>query len=41
MKSSPGRRTLIALQKDAPLDRAVQRSGAIFATPTLAGLHHQ
>ena len=34
-------RTHLALQKDAPLHRAVQRSGAIFAIPTLAGLHHQ
>jgi transposase InsO family protein len=34
-------RTHLALQKDAPLYRAVQRSGAIFAIPTLAGLHHQ
>jgi transposase InsO family protein len=34
-------RTHMALQKDAPLHRAVQRSGAIFAIPTLAGLHHQ
>ena len=34
-------RTHLALQKDAPLRRAVQRSGAIVAIPTLAGLHHQ
>jgi len=34
-------RTHLALQKDAPLRRAVQRSGAIVATPILAGLHHQ
>jgi len=34
-------RTHMALQKHAPLHRAVQRSGAIFAIPTLAGLHHQ
>jgi hypothetical protein len=33
-------RTHLALQKDAPLHRAVQRSGA-FAIPILAGLHHQ
>ena len=32
---------LIALQKDAPLRRAVQRSGAIVAIPVLAGLHHE
>src|SRR5476651_394844 len=34
-------RTHLALQKDAPLHRAVQRSGAIVAIPVLAGLHHQ
>ena len=34
-------RTHLALQKDAPSHRAVQRSGAIFAIPILAGLHHQ
>jgi len=34
-------RTHLTLRKDAPLHRAVQRSGAIFAIPTLAGLHHQ
>jgi transposase InsO family protein len=34
-------RTHLALQKDAPLHRAVQRSGAIVAVPILAGLHHQ
>jgi hypothetical protein len=27
--------------KDAPLGRAVQRSGVIVAIPTLSGLHHQ
>jgi transposase InsO family protein len=31
----------LALQKDAPLHRAVQRSGAIVAIPILAGLHHK
>jgi transposase InsO family protein len=31
----------IALQKDAPLRRAVQRFGSIVAIPVLAGLHHQ
>ena len=30
-----------ALQKDAPLRRAVQRFGSIVAIPVLAGLHHQ
>ena len=34
-------RTHLALQKDAPLRRAVQRSGAIVAIPILAGLHHK
>jgi transposase InsO family protein len=34
-------RTHRALQKDAPLHRAVQRSGAIVAIPILAGLHHK
>ena len=34
-------RTHLALQKDASLHRAVQRSGAIIAIPDLAGLHHQ
>jgi transposase InsO family protein len=31
----------LAFQKDAPLHRAVQRSGAIVAIPILAGLHHK
>jgi transposase InsO family protein len=30
----------LALGKDAPLSRAVQRSGAIVAIPILSGLHH-
>ena len=34
-------RTHLALQKDAPLHRAVQRSGAILTIRILAGLHHQ
>src|ERR1035441_627179 len=34
-------RTHLALEKDASLHRAVQRSGAIVAIPILAGLHHQ
>jgi hypothetical protein len=34
-------RTHLALQKDAPLHRAVQRSGVIVAIPILGGLHHQ
>jgi transposase InsO family protein len=34
-------RTHLALGKDAPLSRVVQRSGAIVAIPILSGLHHQ
>ena len=34
-------RTHLALRKDAPSHRAIQRSGAIVAIPILAGLHHQ
>lgn len=34
-------RTHLALDKDAPSRRAVQRSGAIVAIPIMAGLHHQ
>jgi transposase InsO family protein len=34
-------RTHLALQKDAPVNRAVQRFGRIIAIPVLAGLHHQ
>ena len=34
-------RTHLALQKDAPLRRAVHRSGRIVAIPILSGLHHQ
>jgi Integrase core domain len=34
-------RTHLALQKDAPSHRAVQRSGAIVSIPILAGLHHK
>jgi transposase InsO family protein len=33
-------RTHLALQKDAPLHRAAQRSGVIIAIPILSGLHH-
>src|SRR5436190_5909969 len=33
-------RTHLSLDKDAPLGRAVQRHGAISATPILSGLHH-
>jgi hypothetical protein len=33
-------RTHLALEKDAPLRRAVQRFGTIVAMPFMAGLHH-
>jgi transposase InsO family protein len=34
-------RSHLALGKDTPLGRAVQRSGVIVAIPILSGLHHQ
>jgi len=34
-------RTHLGLGKDAPLGRAVQRSGTIVTTPILSGLHHR
>ena len=34
-------RTHLGLGKDAPLRRAVQRSGPIVAEPVLSGLHHR
>ena len=34
-------RTHLGLGKDAPLRRAVQRSGTIAVTPILSGLHHR
>jgi transposase InsO family protein len=34
-------RTHLSLHKDAPVGRAVQRYGAIAATPILSGLHHR
>ena len=34
-------RTHLALGKDAPLCRSVQRSGQITARPILGGLHHE
>jgi transposase InsO family protein len=34
-------RTHLALQKDAPLRRAVQPYGPIVTIPILSGLHHQ
>lgn len=34
-------RTHLALDKDAPWHRSVQRSGSIVGVPILAGLHHQ
>jgi len=34
-------RTHLGLGKDAPLGRAVERSGAVAAIPVLCGLHHR
>jgi hypothetical protein len=34
-------RTHLALQKNSPLERAVQRVGEVAVIPVLAGLHHQ
>ncbi len=34
-------RTHLALQKDAPLRRAIQRIGTVIVVPVLGGLHHQ
>jgi transposase InsO family protein len=34
-------RTHMALQKDAPLHREVQRNGTLIAMPVLSGLHHR
>jgi hypothetical protein len=34
-------RTHLGLGKEAPLGRAVERSGAIITTPILSGLHHK
>jgi transposase InsO family protein len=34
-------RTHLAMSKDAPDHRPIQRNGFIFATPILAGLHHE
>src|SRR5258708_4662814 len=36
-----GARTHLALNKDAPVPRAVQVVGRILSTPILGGLHHQ
>jgi transposase InsO family protein len=33
--------THLALEKDAPLRRAIQRLGIVIAVPVLNGLHHQ
>jgi hypothetical protein len=40
MDSRVPRSCTLALGKDAPLGRAVQRPGAIVAIPILSGLHH-
>jgi transposase InsO family protein len=34
-------RTHLALNKDCPLERPIQRFGSVAANPVLAGLHHQ
>src|SRR3974377_2316645 len=34
-------RTHLALNKDCPLGRPIQRFGTVAAIPVLAGLHHQ
>jgi transposase InsO family protein len=34
-------RTHLALNKDCPLERPIQRLGSVAANPVLAGLHHQ
>ncbi len=34
-------RTHLALNKDCPLGRPIQRFGSVAAIPVLAGLHHQ
>src|SRR5437016_3379678 len=34
-------RTHLALEKDAPFRRAIQRCGVIITTPILSGLHHR
>ncbi len=34
-------RTHLALSKDAPLQRPVQRFGSVAAIPVLAGLYHK
>ena len=34
-------RTHLSLDKDAPVSRAIQTVGRMFARPVLGGLHHQ
>jgi hypothetical protein len=34
-------RTHLSLDKDAPVSRAIQAVGRLFASPVLGGLHHQ
>src|SRR6201990_2556347 len=41
MKYYNGTRTHLALEKDAPFSRAVERAGQILCRPILGGLHHQ
>jgi hypothetical protein len=41
MKYYNGARTHLSLEKDAPISRAVDRTGHILCRPILSGLHHQ
>ena len=41
MKYYNGARTHLALEKDAPFSRTVERAGQILCRPILGGLHHQ
>jgi transposase InsO family protein len=41
MKYYNGARTHLALEKDAPFSRTVERAGRILCRPILGGLHHQ
>jgi hypothetical protein len=36
-----GARTHLSLEKDAPVSRAVDRTGHVLCRPILGGLHHQ
>jgi transposase InsO family protein len=41
MKYYNGTRTHLSLEKDAPVSRAIDRTGHILCRPILGGLHHQ